>query len=73
MATYTCAICGMSVVTYCATCKAELVDALNDGEDGVRLRRSACPNGHGHIEAPRCCERTMSCPGSPRSLRSAHS
>ena len=61
MATYTCPNCGMSAVTTCGHCGADLVDEVLTKDDGSTVRISVCPNGHGKIKSPQCCGSDMTC------------
>ena len=61
MATYECSICGMSVNASCGKCDAPLVDGTLVLEDGIDVKISECPNGHGKIKSPLCCGQDMAC------------
>ena len=61
MATYECAVCGMSVNATCAKCDAPLVHDTITTDDGSHVHVSKCPNGHGKIKSPMCCGQDMSC------------
>jgi DNA-directed RNA polymerase subunit RPC12/RpoP len=61
MATYTCAVCGMSVNMSCAKCGAELVHDTLTKDDGSSVAVSKCPNGDGMIKSPICCAEDMTC------------
>ncbi len=61
MATYECSNCGMAVNATCAKCDALLVDDMLKLDDGNEVQISKCPNGHGKIKSPLCCDQDMSC------------
>ena len=61
MATYECKKCGMSVNAACGKCSTPLVDDTITTDDNVEVQVSKCPNGHGKIKSPSCCEQDMSC------------
>ena len=61
MATYECSKCGMAVNATCAKCNAQLTNDILKLDDGSKIQISKCPNGHGKIKSPLCCEQDMSC------------
>lgn len=61
MATYTCAVCGMSVNMTCGKCGKELVDDTITTDDGRTVQVSKCPDGDGMIKSPICCAQDMTC------------
>ena len=61
MATYECSKCGMGVNATCAKCNAQLANDILKLDDGSKIQISKCPNGHGKIKSPLCCEQDMSC------------
>ena len=61
MATYTCAVCGMSVNMTCAKCGKELEHGTVTNAAGDTVAVSKCPEGHGMIKSPMCCAQDMTC------------
>ncbi len=61
MATYKCNNCGMAVNATCAKCDEHLVDDIINKEDGSMVQVSKCPNDHGKIKSPTCCQQDMVC------------
>ncbi|MDP6492893.1 MAG: hypothetical protein QGI28_05605 [Acidimicrobiales bacterium] len=61
MTTYECASCGMSINAICGTCEAPLVNDTLTGDDGSSVQVSRCPNDHGRIKSPMCCNADMAC------------
>jgi hypothetical protein len=61
MATYECSSCGVSVNAICGTCNAPLLDDTLIMDDGPNVQVSRCPNEHGQIKSPVCCEADMTC------------
>ena len=62
MAAYTCEKCGMSIGTMtCGKCGQELVHDTLTKADGTSVHISTCPDGHGKIKSPMCCNQDMSC------------
>ena len=59
MATYECAVCGMSVNASCGKCDAPLVNDTLTLDNGKEVQVSKCPNDHGKIKSPMCCGKDM--------------
>jgi DNA-directed RNA polymerase subunit RPC12/RpoP len=62
MALYSCAKCGMSVLTTCGKCNEPLVDDHLELPDGSKVEIAKCPKCEGKIKSPLCCGIDMSCP-----------
>ena len=60
MKTYECIICRMSVDATCGKCGKKLLNDKLEVENGS-VQISKCPNGHGKIKSPLCCEQDMTC------------